>query len=548
MTATQLKEIMNELNMKDITYKIVDGYNNSYVEISQEINGINTEFIISFPIGFPYQFPEIRVKGEEYKNLPHIDKKTGKLCLFNQEAIPNPKMPIEVINESINKARNIIYDGLNGFNKEDFIDEFHAYWISDEDTLGNIDVFFEPLNEVKRVKCIYSKDYSFWCCGDNYNELIEYTKKNCQEELVVEDAIYIPMSEKIYPPFPHTNKEFYNILSKSENGREYKKFLTNRKGNPIVLFSQEDKGRYILSCIIHTGIYDIKKGFRKGKIAPDVAYRIVYPDNKVLKFTTEIINRKRLFYRGGDGNMIDKKVSILGCGSLGGYLAQALTELGVNDIKLVDDENLRKENIARHICGIDFVDMNKTEAIKRKLTSHYIGLKIETYSNNIYSLITNNIEELSDRDIQFVAVGDMALESYIIDKYNKGELKGKIVIVWVEPYAIGGHAIILNKPQDNIEQCIYSDNWQLKNRILEKPEIFTKKEAGCQSTFVQYSGFEANYFIRTLLDNIINGKLLNDKNYFITIAGKIDWARENQIEITSKWLSAKNRTVNIEEL
>ena len=108
MTATQLKEIMNELNMKDITYKIVDVYNNSYVETSQEINGTNIEFIISFPIGFPYQFPEIRVKGEEYKNLPHVDKKTGKLCLFNQEAIPNPKMPIEVIKELINKGRDII--------------------------------------------------------------------------------------------------------------------------------------------------------------------------------------------------------------------------------------------------------------------------------------------------------------------------------------------------------------------------------------------------------------------------------------------------------
>ena len=547
MTATQLKEIMNELNMKDITYKIVDVYNNSYVETSQEINGTNIEFIISFPIGFPYQFPEIRVKGEEYKNLPHVDKKTGKLCLFNQEAIPNPKMPIEVIKELINKARNIIYDGLNGFNKEDFIEEFHAYWISDEDTLGNMDVLFEPLNKVERIKCIHSKDYSFWCCGNNYNELIEYAKRNCQEELVVEDAIYIPMSEKIYPPFPHTNKEFYNILSKSKNGREYKKFLTNRKGNPIILFSQEDKGKYILSCINHIGIFDIK-GFRKGKIAPDIAYRMIYSDNRVLKLTTEIINRKRLFYRGGDGNMIDKKVSILGCGSLGGYIAQALTELGVNDFKLVDAENLRKENIARHICGMDFVDMNKSEAIKIKLTNHYIGLRIETYPNNIYSLTTNNIEELSDRDIQFVAVGDMALESYIIDKYNKGELKGKIVIVWVEPYALGGHAIILNKQQDNIEQCIYDENWKLKNRILENPEKYTKKEAGCQNTFVQYSGFEADFFIRTLLDNIINGKLLNDKNYFITIAGKIDWARENQIEITSKWLSTKNRTVNIEEL
>lgn len=76
----------------------------------------------------------------------------------------------------------------------------------------------------------------------------------------------------------------------------------------------------------------------------------------------------------------------------------------------------------------------------------------------------------------------------------------------------------------------------------------TKKEAGCQSYFIQYSGFEANFFIRTVLDNIINGKLLNAKNYFITIAGKIDWARKNQMDIMSKWISAKNRTIDIEEL
>lgn len=529
-------------------YKITDISDNSYVEISQEINGKNIDFIISFPKGFPYQFPNIIVKDEECKNLPHVDKKSGKICLFNQDAIPNPIMPIEVIKESINKAKKIISDGLNGFNKEDFIDEFQAYWIADEDTIGNIDVLFEPLDEALKIKCIHTKDYTFLCCGSNYSELLDYAKRNYQEkELITEEAIYIPIHEKIYPPFPNNNKDFYNILSKSKNGTEYKKFLTNKKGNPIILFSQEDNGKFILSGIIHTRIFDIK-GFRKGRIAPDVAYRMAYPNNKVLKLTTEIINKKRLFYRGGDGIMIDKKVSILGCGSLGGYIAQALTELGVSDFKLVDNENLKKENIARHICGIDYVDTNKAKAIKRKLISHYIELKIETYSNDIYSLITNNIEELDDRDIQFVAVGDLALESYIIDRYNKGDLKGKIVIVWVEPYALGGHAIILNKHQNNIEQCIYDDSWKLKNRILENPEEFTKKEAGCQSTFVQYSGFEANYFIRALLDNIINGKLLDDKNYFVTIAGKVDWARENQIELTSRWLCAKNRTVNIEEI
>lgn len=539
---------MNKLNLQDMQYSIVDVYDNSYIEIIQELNGKQIKYIVCFPKGFPYRFPEITVKGTEYKELPHVDKKSGKICLFKQEARPNPRMPIAVIRESIDKAMKIISDGLNGFNKEDFIDEFEAYWIQDDDIIGNMDVFLEPSNEVRRLKCIYSKDYSFWCCGVDYNELIKYAKRNYPEsDLISKDALYLPISKKIYPPFPNNNKEFYELLVSDQNGKEYKKFLTNKKGNPIILFSQKEKEKYIVSCIIHTGIEDIK-GFRKGKIAPDVAYRMVYSKNRTLKLTTEIINRKRLFYRGGDGNMIDKKVSILGCGSIGGYIVQALAEMGVNDFKLIDEQILEKENIARHICGMNFVDMNKAEAVKRKLEEHYIDLKIETYPNDIYKIFYDNIEELADRDIHFIAVGDKSLESFIIKKYNDGKIKGKVVIVWVEPYAVGGHAIILNKEQENIEKCIYDENWELKNRILKKPEEFTKKEAGCQSYFIQYSGFEANLFVRILLDNIINGKLLMDKNYSITIAGKIDWARDNQMDIMSKWIAAENRTIDIEEI
>lgn len=82
MTVIQLKDIMNKLNMEDMQYNIVDMYDKSYVEITQEVNGKQIEFIIGFPKGFPYQFPEITVKGKEYKKLPHVDKKSGKICLF----------------------------------------------------------------------------------------------------------------------------------------------------------------------------------------------------------------------------------------------------------------------------------------------------------------------------------------------------------------------------------------------------------------------------------------------------------------------------------
>ena len=176
MTAIQLKEIINELRLKGISYNIVDLYENSFIEAEQEIDGKQVNFIIRFTKGFPYQFPEITVKNSEFRYMPHIDNHTGKMCLFNQQAKPNPTKPIQVIEESIIRAQKIIYDGMNGFNKEDFIDEFEAYWR--EDIVGIMDIIFEPSNNVEKLKCIYSKDFSFWCCGINYNELIRYAQMN----------------------------------------------------------------------------------------------------------------------------------------------------------------------------------------------------------------------------------------------------------------------------------------------------------------------------------------------------------------------------------
>lgn len=546
MTDIQLKEIVKEIYIDNLEYKVISKPENSYIEVKTDVAGRQVKLFVCFPKGFPYQFPEIIVENSELKKLPHIDR-YGKICLFNQNAMPNHEIQVEVIKESILKAIKIIDDGIKGFNKSDFTEEFNAYW--ENGMLGTMDVLFEPSDSVKKLKCIHSDKNEFWCCGDDYKDTYNYARISSEnEELIEEDAIYIPLNSNIFPPFPRNNREIFEIMLLEKNFFDYEKFLTNRKGRIIIIFSQKYNDGYILFGIFHTGIGDLK-GFRKGKIAPRVAYLGKYAKSPIIKFGINLINRKRLYYRGGDGTMINKKISILGCGSLGGYLVSTLTEMGVNDFKFVDNEKITTENIARHICGIKYVGMCKPDAVNQKIIEHYPNLKTEVYNLDIYKFLTDNIEELEDREINFIAVGDKSLESYIIKKYNDGEIRGILIIVWVEPYIIGGHAIILNKKQSNVEKIIYDEQWELKNRILENPGEFTKKEAGCQNSFIQYSGFEANYFIHNLLDNIFNGAILgSDKNYLLTIAGKIDWARKEQFNISSKWIIEKDRKIEIEEL
>jgi len=60
--------------------------------------------------------------------IPHVDIK-GKICLFETEGILIDQNLCGIILQSIERAKEIIEDGLAGTNREDFVEEFESYWL-----------------------------------------------------------------------------------------------------------------------------------------------------------------------------------------------------------------------------------------------------------------------------------------------------------------------------------------------------------------------------------------------------------------------------------
>ena len=60
--------------------------------------------------------------------IPHVDIK-GKFCLFETEGILIDQNLCGIILQSIERAKEIIEDGLAGTNREEFIEEFESYWL-----------------------------------------------------------------------------------------------------------------------------------------------------------------------------------------------------------------------------------------------------------------------------------------------------------------------------------------------------------------------------------------------------------------------------------
>lgn len=77
----------------------------------------------------------------------------------------------------------------------------------------------------------------------------------------------------------------------------------------------------------------------------------------------------------------DRRITLIGCGAIGGYLAQALAKLGAGSgtkgrLTLIDPDVLAPGNLGRHYLGIDHLYAKKPEALKAALLQQFPALTL----------------------------------------------------------------------------------------------------------------------------------------------------------------------------
>lgn len=545
MTDTQLKDIVVYLEQHG--YNCLFNEDDETILINISICKKDIQLKCDFPVSFPYSFPKIYLQEDSLKvivPLPHVDK-DGFICTFeNNVSFPNSTMPHELVFESVKKAVKIITDGIEGLNQDDFIEEFKAYWDIDAGLSAN--TLFN-VNEQPQLLYYFRDKALTYFIGNDRVQLTEYIHiaKGVDVGLSeFERCIYLPLDLKWIPPYPKTNSEIYlKVKQNRECFNFYYGYLKNRTKQSVVLFSQIINGSRCLAGWMHMPVRT-PPGFRKGKIHPSLVYMGSHKSIDVLKINATQLDQKRLFFRGGDGNLISEaKISVTGCGSIGSYLIQGFSELGMSDFTLIDKEGLSSENIARHICGVSFIGQNKATAMRKILINHYPDIKCNALPLDVFQVINNEITVYNNCDYNFIVVGNKPIEAKFIELLNKKSIYKTTVLIWVEPFLLGGHAVILQEGQE-VQSLLYDCEYNFLHSVLTEGHKYTKKESGCQSSFIPYSGFEARQFVYSFIDyfnnTFINGK--KDGNYLFSWCGKLTWARKENIPISDKWLSKDDRT------
>lgn len=200
-------------------------------------------------------------------------------------------------------------------------------------------------------------------------------------------------------------------------------------------------------------------------------------------------------------DMQGKRVMLVGCGSVGGYIAYELVRAGIVDLTLVDGDRLSEENIFRHVLGRKSIGHPKAAALKSDIAERLPYVKVTAVEQKAEVAIADRETNLHSYDLIVVAIGNPTSELFL-NKLAKENVPGPaIVFTWVEPYGIGGHAILVNKhagQPGGCLQCLYTplasnSEAQFENRasFAAGGQEFAKNFAGCASRFIPYSSLDA---------------------------------------------------------
>lgn len=115
-----------------------------------------------------------------------------------------------------------------------------------------------------------------------------------------------------------------------------------------------------------------------------------------------------------------RKVLLIGCGAIGGYLAQALARLGAGHsegkLELYDPQNLMPENLGRHALGFKYLFRSKALSLQEDLSQQLPGIIIEAHSTEMRSPGIGNGFDLIINATGEEAISEMLNEYQINDK------------------------------------------------------------------------------------------------------------------------------------
>ncbi|WP_405124105.1 ThiF family adenylyltransferase [Pseudomonas sp. M20] len=187
-----------------------------------------------------------------------------------------------------------------------------------------------------------------------------------------------------------------------------------------------------------------------------------------------------------------KNVLLIGCGAIGGHLADLLAKSGAGfvggKLMLSDPDTLSVGNIGRHVLGFGDLEHKKTSSIRQQLFDCYPRIEVTEVTDQ--EVVATGMVGI---DLVVDATGNQALSLYLNELKLKEKFDAPIVFAWVAGAGCGAQAYLFSNGKDACLNCLdYSVPGGSSSVMRKGYEMTLKNSAGsCGDWLVPFSATAA---------------------------------------------------------
>ncbi|PTQ86789.1 ThiF family adenylyltransferase [Agitococcus lubricus] len=163
----------------------------------------------------------------------------------------------------------------------------------------------------------------------------------------------------------------------------------------------------------------------------DLAYFFLHPS---INLSPEFVYRRNL-KNMNQPNLEGKKVALIGCGAIGGYLGLSLARLGAGalggQLSLIDPDTMGEHNLGRHALGMSTLGHNKAKALEEEIHHQLPALNITHFSQSVLESVV--LEEIRSYDLIIDATAKMTVSEALNEQYHSWSLTTNptLLHVWI---------------------------------------------------------------------------------------------------------------------
>ena len=445
------------------------------------------------------KLPDIYFKehpGNSSLLIPHI--LTGhQFCYATDKTMTwsNHDSPVEKIIGCILYAQTVLENIITGKLNDDITDEFSAYWHGEILLLDIADYNAQKLQACALHSEDGKEERRFNCISDDNErtkKLLAPTKLSTQ---TISLPTYIINLDKPLCPntkhWPPKNLGDFSDWLKDTDNNIWKQFreqlisLNFTKYGEILIVFMHSLTQFAVSFQLDS--------MYKGKFRPNEKFRKFLLEGEkgrkstIRRFTPYRIDNNFILTRGHEEHspLAGKKVVLVGCGTIGGYLAHLLIRAGCGaeggELDLVDPDLLLPGNIGRHLLGIEFLFQPKVSAIADHLHRDMPLAKINPIQKSI-----ENLSFLKNTDLIIDTTGDEALSMYLNNLRVNDELPD-IIHAWIDGAGLAAQTFLAQSGEACL-RCLNDINNNRRFSPIKKDVDPFVPGVGCDDYYIPYPG------------------------------------------------------------